>query len=178
MSSPAPSAPSGSAHRRSAARLAAVQALYQIEMTGAAPEATIQDILERRIASQALMEDGEGEREISVPLIEPDSAIFSVLVRAAATRLPAIDGMIDEALSAGWTPERLEIIVRCILRVGIGEVLERPDVPVRVVITEYVDVAHAFYSGSEPGLINAVLDRLGRRLRPHEFKGAGDGAPG
>ncbi|KAF0118738.1 MAG: N utilization substance protein B [Rhodospirillaceae bacterium] len=174
----ASSPPSGSVHRRSAARLAAVQALYQIEMTGAAPEAIIRDILERRIAGQALMEDGETEREISVPLVEPDSAIFSVLVRTVATRRHDIDGMIDAALSPGWTPERLETIVRCILRVGIGEVLERPDVPVRVVITEYVDVAHAFYAGPEPGLINAVLDRLGRRLRPHEFKGPGHGASG
>ncbi len=162
-----------SARHRSAARLAAVQALYQIEITGGSPDSILKDILERRIANLALTEDVENEREVAVPLIEPDTMLLPILVNVAVARARDIDDMIDKTLSAEWNPERLETVVRCILRVGIGELLERPDVPVRVVINEYVDVAHAFYSGSEPGLVNAVLDRLGRRLRAHEFNGAG-----
>lgn len=157
------------ARRRSAARLAAVQALYQIDITGAPPDSIIRDILARRIADLALTEDTEGEREVPVPLMEPDASLFSVVVHAAVTHTRDIDLMIDRALSAEWNPERLETIVRCILRAGISELLERLDVPVRVVISEYVDVAHAFYSGAEPGLVNAVLDRLSRHLRAHEF---------
>lgn len=157
------------ARRRSAARLAAVQALYQVDITGAPPDAIIRDILERRIANLALTEDMESEREVPVLLMEPDAPLLLVVVHAAVTRARDIDMMIDSTLSSEWNPGRLETVVRCILRAGVGELLERPDVPVRVVISEYVDVTHAFYSGSEPGLVNAVLDRLSRHLRTHEF---------
>ncbi|VBB69264.1 Transcription termination protein NusB [invertebrate metagenome] len=154
---------------RSAARLAAVQALYQIDMTGATPDSILKDVLERRIANLPLAEDVEGEREGHVLIVEPDVSLLSVLICTAVTHEYDIDLMINRSLSSDWNPERLEIVVRCILRAGIGELLERLDIPVRVIISEYVDVAHAFYSGSEPGLVNAVLDRLGRHLRAREF---------
>lgn len=158
----------GVIRRRSAARLAAVQALYQIALTGSSPGSVVEDILEKRIAHLALA-DAENEREIPIPLIEPDVNLFSLLVHIATALRYEIDTMTNKILSNEWQPERLEVIVRCILRAGISELLERFDVPVRVIINEYVDVAHAFYSGSEPGLVNAVLDRLGRYLRTHEF---------
>lgn len=159
----------GMMRRRSAARLAAVQALYQIDITGASPDCIIRDILEQRIANLALAEDAVSEREIPVPLVAPDASLFSVLIGTAVTYERDIDLMIDRSLSRDWNPGRLETVVRCILRAGIGELLERLDIPVRVIISEYVDVAHAFYSGSEPGLVNAVLDRLGRHIRAREF---------
>ena len=77
--------------------------------------------------------------------------------------------MIGAALVDGWQVDRLEIVLRCILETGAYELLARQDVPVRVVIDEYVDLAHAFYAGAEPGLVNGVLNTLAHRLRPDEF---------
>ncbi len=79
---------------------------------------------------------------------------------------------IADALVDGWPLNRLEVVLRCILEAGVYELLARPDVPVRVVIAEYVDLAHAFYAGPEPGMVNGVLDTLARRLRPDEFADA------
>jgi N utilization substance protein B len=78
--------------------------------------------------------------------------------------------MIGEALSGGWTLERLEPLIRTILEAGTYELLARPDIPIRVVITEYVEVAHAFFAGKEPALVNGVLDRLARTLRHDELE--------
>lgn len=155
---------------RSAARLAAVQALYQIEMTGAPQESIIIDILEQRIANIALLEDKSNKNEIVIPLVKPDAAFLSGLVRIAITRQTEIDVMIDRTLCFKWRPKRLENLTRCILRAGVSEFLEWFDIPVRVTITEYVDVAHAFYASPEPSLVNAVLDQIGKYLRKHEFK--------
>jgi N utilization substance protein B len=80
-----------------------------------------------------------------------------------------LDRVVGAVLSADWTVERLEIILRRILEAGAYELTERTDVPPRVVITEYVDVAHAFYSGAEPGMVNGVLDQLARRFRDQEM---------
>ena len=85
----------------------------------------------------------------------------------------AIDQQVDAALSAGWPLKRVEAVLRAILRAGAYELLFRKDVPARVVITEYVDVAHGFYGDDEPGLVNAVLDTLAREVRGDELaKGA------
>ena len=84
--------------------------------------------------------------------------------------------MLSEALAADWPPERLQVILRCILLVGTCELVARRNTPARVVIAEHVDLAHAFFAGAEPGMVNAVLDRLARRLRPGELaEGNGDG---
>ena len=77
--------------------------------------------------------------------------------------------MIARALTQEWPIERLEAILRAILRAGAYELLARIDVPARVVISEYLEVAHAFFSGKEPSLVNGVLDRLGRLLRETEL---------
>ena len=76
-----------------------------------------------------------------------------------------IDRGLSSALSADWPLERLEVILRAILRVAVYELLARPDVPARVIISEYLDIAHAFFAGKEPGLVNGVLDRLARSIR-------------
>ena len=85
--------------------------------------------------------------------------------------------MITPALSAEWPLERLEAVLRAILRAGAYELFARADVPLKVVITEYVDIAHAFFEGKEPGLVNAVLDRIGRVLRTDEAGGNAGGTP-
>jgi transcription antitermination protein NusB len=149
--------------RRSAARLAAVQALYQIELTGASPDTVIAQFRQHPIR------EIEGQR-----LDEIDDALFADLVRGVAARGEELDARIAEALTPDWPLMRLETVLRAILRAGTYELLVREDVPVPVVISEYLDIGHAFYAGKEPGLINGVLDRVARTLRPHQLA-AGDG---
>lgn len=171
--------PPTSGRRRSAARLAAVQALYQVDVTAADVDTVIKDFRQRGMGGHAFADDPDTEREVSVPLVEPDFELMAAIVGGVTRRREDLDGILAGALSADWTPERLELIVRAILRAGAFELLERGDVPLRVVITEYVDVAHAFYGGPEPGLVNAVLDRIGRLVRPDDAgtrRGAGDPA--
>jgi len=147
---------------RSAARLAAVQALYQIEMGGDGPEEAIDDFLHQRRGAAA----GEGEG------LAMDPEAFAALVRGVAARRAEIDAHIDGALEKGWRVGRLERVLRAVLRAGCYELLAAPDVPARVVIDEYIEIAHAFFGRTEPALVNGVLDRLARTLRPDEFAAA------
>jgi N utilization substance protein B len=145
--------------RRTAARLAAVQALYQIELTDASPEGVI-----REFAQHGLAADGDRFGEVDEPF-------FADLVRGTASRQAEIDHLLREALTPDWPVERLERVLRAILRAGAYELLGCEDVPVAVVITEYLDIGHAFFAGKEPGLVNGVLDRLARTVRPGELAG-------
>jgi N utilization substance protein B len=161
--------------RRSAARLAAVQALYEIDITAAPPDPVLLEFMAKRWTVNP--ETGErlagAAKEGRGPvLMEPDAALLGELVRGVTTRLPELDARIGPALSGEWTVERLEVLLRSILRAGAFELMAKPDVPAPVVISEYVDVAHAFFAGNEPALVNAVLDRLARTLRPGEMDGA------
>ena len=90
---------------------------------------------------------------------------------AVTAHAPALDERIGPWLDGEWTVERLEVLLRAILRAGTYELAERLDVPAETVINEYVDVAHAFFAGREPGLANAVLDKVARALRPGELDG-------
>jgi N utilization substance protein B len=155
------------ATRRSAARLAAVQALYQAELTATPVAGIIGEFVDHRLGREI-----EGETYHAA-----DGEFFSDLVRGTTERGPQIDELIAGALVEGWTVERLDSTLRAALRAGTYELVARPDVPARVVISEYVDVARAFFGGREPGLLNGVLDRLGRRLRPGEM-GTQNGAGG
>jgi N utilization substance protein B len=150
--------------RRGAARLAAVQALYQIELAQAPIEAVIgefsQDGLRHDIES-----DGEADAF--------DAALFADIVRGAVKRQGELDAAISGALTPDWPIERLETVLRAILRAGAYELMARPDVPVPVVISEYLEIGHAFFAGKEPGLINGVLDKLARTLAE---AGRGDAA--
>ena len=152
---------SGAGRRRSVARLLAVQALYQIELNkieasgGAGVDAVIAEFVKHRLGQEI-----EGEN-----YGEADRALFADIVRGASARQGELDGMISAALSEEWPLHRLETILRAILRAGAYELLGRADVPPRVVISEYLDVAHAFFAGKEPGMVNGVLDRLARVLR-------------
>lgn len=162
----APSRPAaGSGRRRSAARLAATQALYQIALAGPAAESVVAEFLSYRA-------QGEGP---AFPLAGADQELFADIVREAAARRDELDRLIAAVLAEGWTLDRLETVLRAILWAGTYELLARADVPVQVVINEYVDVAHAFFAGKEPAFVNGVLDRLARSLRPGELEAAASG---
>ena len=144
---------------RSAARLAAVQALYQMDVSGKG----VMDAL-------AEFEAFWIGREVEGITFKPaENAFFRDLLGGVVREQRVIDGKIDAALAAGWPLKRIEAVLRAILRAGAYELLFRKDVPARVVISEYVDVAHSFYSEDEPGLVNAVLDALARDVRGHEL---------
>ena len=140
--------------RRSAARLAAVQALYQMDLA----QTDLGEVL-AQFSSRAAgenFEDGEIEGA--------DFTFLKNIVEGVVREQRAIDPKINDSLAAGWSLERLESIMRAILRAGAYELMFRDDVPARTVISEYVDVAHAFYEGEQPGFVNGVLDKLARSL--------------
>lgn len=147
----------GSAGSRSAARLGAVQALYQIEQSGddVEPVRVIFEFTEHRLG-----------REVDGDLYaQADIKLFSDIVAGVAARREDIDKAISGALSVKWKLSRLEIIMASILRGGTYELMARPDIPKAVVINEYMDVAHAFYPDDQPAFVNGVLDRLAKELR-------------
>jgi len=153
----------GSGQRRSTARLAAVQALYQIELSGAAPDVVLDEFLDHR-----LKEEVDGVR-----LDGADRVMLRDLVAGIAKEANTLDDMLSAVLEDDWPVERLETLLRLVLRAGAYELSERRDVPPRVVIAEYVDLADAFFGGKEPGMVNGVLDRLARSLRPEAFVAGG-----
>jgi N utilization substance protein B len=144
---------------RHAARLAAVQAIYQMELTGSDAESVIQEFSEHRFGHEV-----EGA---SAPL--PDMEFFADIVRGVPHHQIAIDRIIAHGLAAGWTLQRIDSILRAILRAAAYELEMRADVPARVVIDEYVDIAHAFFGGEEPAFVNALLDRAAHKKRAAEF---------
>lgn len=159
--------------RRSAARLAAAQVLYQIDMSGASADEVLRDVLQRggmAVAAAAAVADEDG-REAAAPMVEPDGELLTFLVRETFAERDQFDEVIGRSLSRDWPAERLEAVLKAILRAGACEMIRRPQAPARVVISEWVDVAHAFYAGPEPGMVNAVLDRIARAARPEEMGG-------
>lgn len=144
---------------RSAARVAAVQALYQMDLAATDLNDVIGEFEAFRFGPDA--EDRM--------LADADRDFFRSLLRGVVRRQREIDPMIDRQLAEGWRLTRIDSILRAILRVAALELVERSDVPARVVITEYVNTAHAFLGGDEPRVVNGVLDKLARRLRTSEF---------
>lgn len=147
---------------RSAARLAAVQALYQMEITAAETETVIGEFVAHRFAPDAEM--GRDE--------QPEPDFFVALVRGVPARQQEIDRAIARSLATGWRLSRIDSILRAILRAGTYELLARPDIPAKTAITEYVQIAHAFLAGEEAKFVNAVLDRIAREARGPELEGA------
>ena len=144
---------------RSAARLAAVQALYQMELTGTGAEETAFEFVEHRFGRET--ETGTAGAV--------DEAFFRQVVGGVPDHQEEIDAAIADCLSADWRLSRIDSILRAILRAAGFELIAVKDVPAKVVIDEYVDVAHAFFSGDEPSFVNAALDKLARRKRAAEF---------
>ena len=140
--------------RLSAARLAAVQAAYQMDVTGAAADSVLGEFVKHRLGVEL---DGD-------EMVDPDRDLFGRIVRGISTRSADIDGIVDGALDPPWSVDRLELLLRAVLRAGVWELLENREAAAPVVIADYVDVAHAFFGGKEPGLVNAVLDRASRML--------------
>jgi len=150
------------ANRRGAARLAAVQALYQMDIAGAG----LNEIL-AQFESHWLGREVEGEQYLPA-----EAAFFRDIVKGFIDAQRRLDPLIDAALAAGWPLKRVEAIVRAVLRAGAFELDKRPDIPARVVVSEYVSVANAFVDREETGMVNAVLDALARRFREGEFASA------
>jgi N utilization substance protein B len=140
---------------RSAARLAAVQALYQQEMEATPLARLLKEFHDHRLG--ATIEDAQYH--------EAEIDFFDDIVTGVDLRREDIDAAITAKLAAGWTLERLDRPTRAILRAGAYELIARADVPVGSVISEYVDVAHAFYDKRESGFVNGLLDAIAKEVR-------------
>ena len=147
------------ANKRGAARLAAVQALYQMDLAGTG----VNEIL-AQFESHWIGQEVEGDKYLPA-----EAAFFRDLVNGVVREQRALDPLIDEGLAKGWPLKRIEAILRAVLRAGAFELSQRKDVPARVVVTEYADIAAAFVEREETGMVNAVLDALARQIRPAEF---------
>src|SRR5688572_12948925 len=141
---------------RSAARLAAVQALYQMEMEGTPLAKLLHEFHEHRLGA-TIEDDTYADAEID---------FFDDLVAGADARREEIDALISDRLAEGWSLERLDRPMRAILRAGAYELVARKDVPAATVINEYLDVAHAFYDKKEAGFVNGLLDAIAKAARP------------
>ena len=151
----------GGASRRRVARLAAVQALYQLELNpGRGAEAVIREFVRERLGQEI---DGDLYGEA-------DAELFADVVRGVTGDRERLDETVSAALSEEWPLGRLDTILRLLLEAGAYELAHRPDIPPRVTMSEYVGIAYAFFTGSEPGLANGVLDRLARTLRGSELQ--------
>ena len=150
----------GKGRERTAARLAAVQALYQMDIV-ATPLPHILAEFESHWLGTEVEGDQYGKAE---------AAFFRDIVTGVVREQRELDPLVDAALSESWPLKRVEAILRAVLRAGCYELAHRTDVPARVVISEYVDVGAAFLDREETGMVNAVLDQLARRARAGEFQ--------
>ena len=140
---------------RSAARLAAVQALYQHQMEGTAQARLLNEFHQHRLGAE--IEDEQYE--------EAEVDFFDGIVAGVIARMEEIDGLLSARLAQGWTLQRLDKTMLQILRAGAWELLARPDVPTGSAISEYVDVAHAFFEEREAKFVNGVLDAVAKDVR-------------
>jgi N utilization substance protein B len=143
------------ANQRGAARLAAVQALYQMELSGTGVLEIVSEYENFRLGQEI---DGE-------QYLKADPSWFRSIVSGVVRDQRALDPIIAESLIEGWPLSRLDATIRAILRAGVFEIIERKDVPTAVIVSEYVEIAHAFFQEDEPKLVNAVLDSVARKLR-------------
>ncbi len=149
------------ANKRGAARLAAVQALYQMDLAGTGLNEIVTEFESHWLG-------GEVEGDQYRPA---EAAFFRDIVGGVVREQRSLDPQIDAALNRGWPLKRIETILRAVLRAGAYELACRRDIPARVVMTEYVDVAAAFVDEDETGMVNAVLDQLAHQLRAAELSG-------
>lgn len=156
-----------SARPRTLARVAAVQALYQAEHASQSPETVIDQFVRHRMGEapgQGGLDDGQ-IAAAHVPL-------FARIVRTATEQQDVIDNMLVAALAESWPLARLDPVLRALMRAGAAELWMSDGPPVKVVINEYIDVAHGFFDGDEARMANGVLDRIAHLLRPAEFSPA------
>lgn len=144
------------ANKRGAARLAAVQALYQMDVAGTGVMETAAEYEAYRLG-----QDIDGDQ-----YLDADPQWFRAIIAGVVEEQKILDPMIRQRLPEDWPLSRIDSTLRAILRAGLWEIKNRLDVPVAVIVSEYVDVAKAFFDGDEPKLVNAVLDRIAKELRP------------
>ncbi|MGB0684513.1 MAG: transcription antitermination factor NusB [Magnetovibrionaceae bacterium] len=145
--------------KRTISRLMAVQALYEISLTGASADPILRDFIQNRWSR---FEVGEGDFD---GLPEPDAGHLGAVVRGVLDREAELDGIIKGALAEDLSLDRMEPLLHMILRAGTYELLGKADVPPKVIVSEYADVTHSFYSDTEVALVNGLLDRLAGVLR-------------
>ena len=158
--------PRGSAKaRRSAARLAAVQCLYEKAVADRPAADILGEFIQYRIGQEV---DG-------ATFVPADVTLLTAVVRGADAEKSDIASLIDGAIRPPLERDRLELLLKSILAAGVWELRRNLETPAPIIISEYVSIAVAFYGGPEPGLINGVLDRVARNLRPYEFGQSGAG---
>lgn len=150
------------ANQRAMARLSAVQALYQMDMAGHGSGQVIDEFEKFRMGREV---DGD-------EYLPADAGWFKLLVQGVVERQRQIDPVIDQTLKEGWPLRRIDLTLRALLRAGVFEMMYRRDVPGRVVVNEYVELSRGFFFEEEPGIVNGVLDRIGRDQRPDDFPAA------
>jgi N utilization substance protein B len=150
---------SGRSRARAAARLAAVQALYQHEMEATPVAALLDEFHQHRLGGE-VDPDADGLR-----YAEPEIAFFDDLVKGVLARREEIDALLGERLAEGWRLDRLDRTMLQILRAGAYELKARADVPTATAISEYLDVAHAFFDRREAKFVNGLLDAVARSVR-------------
>lgn len=143
------------ANQRGAARLAAVQALYQMDIGGTGVLEVVAEYEQHRLGQEL---DGD-------TYLKADPSWFRSIVSGVVRDQQKIDPLVRSSLQESWPLSRLDSTLRAILRAGTFEVLERKDVPTPVIVTEYVEIAQAFFEGEEPKIVNAVLDRIAKQIR-------------
>jgi N utilization substance protein B len=151
----------------SAARLAATQGLYEIEITGASTDTILLDFIEKRWQSPSMYDNEEGE---IIELSEPDKKKFSQVINGVRKNLQQIDNILSTALTNDRKIQHLYVLLQAVLRAGIFELFFLTSVPCRVIINEYVELARAFYSENEPALVNGVLDSVAKVVRQKELE--------
>jgi N utilization substance protein B len=156
--------PKSKSRPRTAARVAAVQALFQAEQTQTTVETVIDEFIRHRLGE---LPGTGGFAEGRAP--DADVPLFGRIVRAATQQQDQLDALIAANLPEGWPTERLDPVLRALMRAGATELWMSDGPPAKVVINEYLDVAHGFFEGEEPRMANGMLDRLARLLRPREF---------
>ncbi len=149
-----------SANKRGAARLAAVQALYQMDITSAGLSTILDEYETCRIGQEV---DGE-------EYLDADRGWFRGIVSGVVADQKTLDPLIHKTLPDDWPLARIHTLLRSVLRAGAFELVKRTDVPGRVIIAEYLDVAKAFFEEDEPRLVNGVLDSIAKEVRPGEFE--------
>ena len=151
----------------SAARLAATQGLYEIEITGATSDAILSDFIEKRWQELSIYRNEDGK---IIELAEPDKNKFSEIINGVQKNSQKIDSILSGALKNDRDIQKLDVLLRAVLRAGIFELFFLASVPVRVIINEYVELARAFYSENEPSLVNGVLDAVARVVRRQDLE--------
>ena len=151
---------SSRSEKRSVARMSAVQALYEMDMTQKGVHEVLAEFRSFWIGR---------EIDDDLEMKEAETHFFGQIVEGVIKDQVLIDRTIDQALSKGWPLVRIELVLRAIMRAGVFELLLRKDIPPRVTISEYVDVTRAFYNEDEPGMVNAVLDHIARETRLDEL---------